>query len=509
MKRLMVLAAMVPAISACHRAARPPEAAGQAARPPGGSSPSAAGDRAGGSQSAAAEELALGQPPSIPPLAPFDAPAPRLERLRNGLAVYLIERKGDGIESLHFAVRGGASVDPSDRPGLASLTAALMETGAGGRNQVELAAAADAIGATLSVGANQDALVASASAMTTNLAGMVKLLADVALRPSLAEAEWKHVQEQREAALIDQRSEPGVAVSRAFRAAAYGNNPLARPVDGTLASVKATRLADVKRFYSSFSPREAALIAVGGAPAEEVLRALDQAFAAWQPRPVQLARPPQGPVPAQRPRLVLVDFPGKPQSVVVVGQPAVPRSSPDRIGLEAANAVLGGSFTSRLNQNLREQHGYTYGANSRFAFGRGPGPWAARSSVKTDVTGAALEEMLKEVRAAVAEPVTPAELDKARALLAYELVETLSHADALSREVTEMFLDGLPLDELRTYVPRLQALTPASVQAAIARALDPAHMTIVIAGDRKAVTPQLAPLRLPAPQLRDADGNLR
>ncbi len=498
MKRLLILMTL---LSACHHAARVSKAGG----PP--ASPSPAGDPL--PTAAAAEERALGQQPAIPPLAPFDAPAPRIERLSNGLAVYLVERKGDGIESIHFAVRGGASADPAARPGLASLTAALMETGAGGRNQVELATAADTIGASLSVAATQDALIVSVSAMTTSLAPMVGLLADVSLHATLDKAEWARVQQQREAALIDQRSEPEVAVVRAFRSAAYGTNALARPIEGTLASVKATPLAEVKRFYASFSPGESALIAVGGAPADEVLGALDQAFSTWQPKPVRVPRPPQGAIPAERPRLVLVDFPGKPQSVVIVGQPAVPRSSPDRIALEAFNVVLGGSFTSRLEQNLRELHGYTYGAGSRFAFGRGPGPWAARSSVKTDVTGAALSELLKEIRAAVAEPVAPAELDKARALLAYELVETLSHADALAREVTDMFLDGVPPDELRTRVPRLQALTPALVQAAAARVLDPAHMIIVIAGDRTAVAPQLAPLQLPAPQLRDATGALR
>jgi zinc protease len=194
--------------------------------------------------------------------------------------------------------------------------------------------------------------------------------------------------------------------------------------------------------------------------------------------------------------------------VLVVGQPSAPRSSPDHLALEAVNSVLGGSFTSRLNQNLREQHGYTYGAASRFAFGLGPGPFAARSSVKTDVTGPALAETLKEIEAAVAQPVAPAELDKARALLAYDLVERLSGADALSRGVAEIFLYGLPPDELQTYVPRLQALTPESVQAAAARAVDPAHLTIAIAGDAAKVLPQLAPLHLPAPQLRDPSGEL-
>ena len=500
MKRLLALAAL---LASCHHETRvaPAPAPAAAAPAPAATAPAPAA-------LPTAEERALGQAPVIAPLKPFDAPAPRIERLKNGLAVYLIERKGDGIESLHLAVRGGAAADPADRPGLASLTAALMETGAGGRSQVELAAAADAIGAALSVAATQDALVVSASAMTTRLAPMVRLLADLSLRPALAASEWKRVQQQREAALIDQRSEPEVAVSRAFRAAAYGQHPLARPIEGTLASVKATRLADVKRFYASLSPGESALVAVGGAPASEVLAALDQAFAGWKPGQVRLARAPAGALPAERPRLVLVDFPGKPQSVIVVGQPAVPGASPDRIALEAFNTVLGGSFTSRLEQNLREQHGYTYGVGSRFAFGSGPGPWAARSSVKTDVTGAALQELLKEIGGAVAQPVSEAELAKARALLSYELVETLSHADALAREVTGMFLDGVPPDELQTFVPRLQALTPLSVQAATARALDPARMTIVIAGDQAAVTPQLAPLALPPPQLRDATGGL-
>jgi predicted Zn-dependent peptidase len=460
------------------------------------------------SAAAKAEQAALGQQPQIPPLKPFDAPAPRIEKLRNGLAVYLIERKGDGIEAVHFVVRGGASSDPEGRAGLASLTAALMETGAAGRSQAQIAAEADALGASLAVSASQDALVAGASAMASNLAPVVKLLADVALRPNLAEAEWGRVREQREATLLARRAEPMVAAERAFQSAAYGQNPLSRPVEGTLASVKAVQLGEVKKLYQSFSPQGAGLIAVGGAPADEVLRALDQAFGGWESPAAKSAPAAQAPVPGTRPRLVLVDFPGKPQSVLVVGQPAVPRSSPDFIALEALNQVLGGSFTSRLNQNLRELHGYSYGAGSRFSFGKGPGPFAARSSVKTDVSGAALGEMLKEIGRAVAEPLQPAELDKARALLAFDLVETLSHAEALARAVDQIFLYDLPAGEFRAYVPLLQALTPESVQAAARRTLDPDRMTISIAGDESKVVPQLAGLQLPKPERRDPAGDL-
>jgi zinc protease len=212
-----------------------------------------------------------------------------------------------------------------------------------------------------------------------------------------------------------------------------------------------------------------------------------------------------------RPRFVLVNFPGKPQSVLLVGQPSVPRSSPDVLALELANAIVGGSFTSRLNQNLREQHGYSYGAFSGFAFGRGPGAFAARTSVQTDVTGKAVTEIFGELNRLVAEPLSAEELSKGKALLAFQLVEALQSVGATSAAVADIFLFDLPLDEYRTYVSRLQALTPAIVQDAVRRALHPQEMTLAIAGDAKAVLPQLqaeAALKLPAPQLRDPEGKV-
>jgi zinc protease len=184
---------------------------------------------------------------------------------------------------------------------------------------------------------------------------------------------------------------------------------------------------------------------------------------------------------------VFVDFPGKPQSVLVVGQPAAPRSSPDYLALEVLNAVVGGSFTSRLNQNLREQHGYSYGAASRFEWTLGRSPFSARSSVKTEVTGPALSELLGELRRAADEPLDQAELDKGRALLAYRLVDTLSHATQLAAAVAQISVD--------------------SVQAAARRALQPGRMTIAVAGDKAQVLPQLAPLSLGTPELRDPAGD--
>jgi len=178
------------------------------------------------------------------------------------------------------------------------------------------------------------------------------------------------------------------------------------------------------------------------------------------------------------------------------------------LALRLLNSVLGGSFTSRLNQNLREQHGYTYGAGSNFAFGRGPGPFAAASSVKTNVTGLALAETLKELARATAEPLSEGELQKGKALLAYQLVETLQHADGTAAALAEIFIDDLPNDEYATFVPRLRALTAPAVQEAARRTLHPEQMTVVLAGDRAQVLPQLqeAGVVLPAPEERNALG---
>jgi len=457
-------------------------------------------------------ENVLAQRPPIPPLGPFDAPVPTVLTLSNGLKLYVVERASAGLEAVGFVTRQGAATDPIGKEGLASLAASMLQAGSAGKSQAEVAAAADAIGANLSVSASTDALSIGLSALAPRLNEMAALLADVALRPNLTAKDWQKIQAQRLGELTAARSQPRVAARAAFQAALYGNGPLGHLPEGTIAAVKRIRLGDVKNFLASVSPTESAIVAVGSASAGAVRSVMEGAFGAWKPRgapPSHGRKEPTVEVP--RPRFVLVNFPGKPQSVLLVGQPSVPRSSPDVLALELANAIVGGSFTSRLNQNLREQHGYSYGAFSGFAFGRGPGAFAARTSVQTDVTGKAVTEIFGELNRLVAEPLSAEELSKGKALLAFQLVEALQSVGATSAAVADIFLFDLPLDEYRTYVSRLQALTPAIVQDAVRRALHPQEMTLAIAGDAKAVLPQLqaeAALKLPAPQLRDPEGKV-
>jgi zinc protease len=471
-------------------------------------------------------EAVLDRRPAIAPLPPFDAPVPQELALPNGLRVLLLRRPGAPIEAVQLVHGRGASSDPAGMAGLASLTAAMLEAGSAGKTQTEIAQAADALGATLHSHASEDATVISISGLSARTSEMVALLADVALRPNFDEAEWARVKAQLFAGLRSQRSEPRAAASLAFAAAVYGQNPLSRPVSGTPESVARVELDDVKRFFASFAPGEAALAVSGNLSAEEVMPLLTAAFGSFrgralvhaakpgtqaiEPPPAAEPAPPPPPKASARPRLVVVDYPGKPQSVLQVGLPSVPRSSRDVLALRLLNSILGGSFTSRLNQNLREQHGYTYGVGSSFAFGRGPGPFVAGTSVKTEVTGAALKELLGEIRRALDEPLSPPEIQKGKALLAFDLVATLEHADAAAGGAASIFLYGLPLDEFRTFVPRLDALDAAQVQAAARKAVDPSALTIVIAGDAAKVLPQLeaAGLKLGPPQLRDPDGKL-
>lgn len=457
-------------------------------------------------------EDVLATRPQPPPLSTFDAPVPQVRTLKNGLKLYVVHRPESAIEAIQLVVKRGASSDPDKLPGVASLAAEMLEAGSAGKSQAEIARAVDALGGSLAVGAGQDATNIAMSALATQLQPMAQLLADVALRPNLDPAEWKKLQAQRTAELLAARARPETAAELAFKSAIYGKHPLGRPAAGTPESVKAMQLSQVKRFLATFSPKDAALIAVGGANADDVAAVLEKAFGGWKAPRTALAAARTQEVPAERPRLVVVDFPGRPQSVVRIGQPSVPRSSPDYLALEVMNTILGGSFTSRLNANLREKNGFTYGAFSTFAYGQGPGPFLVLTNVKTEVTGPALREALSEVRQVVEQPLSPEDLDKGKALLAADLVRDLETSESTAGAIAAIFLYDLPVDEYRTFVDRLKALTSEQVQAATRRALQPDRFTIAIVGDVAKVQAQLqqeeALKHLPAAQQRNAEGQV-
>jgi zinc protease len=328
------------------------------------------------------------------------------------------------------------------------------------------------------------------------------------LRPRLAEADWSRVQNDRLTSLVQRRDQPEAVAALVSDRVLFGEqHPYGRPASGYEKTVKAITAADLRGQYQKvWRPNNARLVVVGDFDAGQLKAALEQAFGGWKKGPVPAAR--AASPRKQRPRLVLVDKPGAPQTVLRLVGPGAARSSPDRPPLALLATVLGGSFTSRLNFNLREQKGYTYGAGSSFQFLRRPGPFAASASVFTKVTDAALGEFLKELTTLRTGDVTSAELTKARAMQQQRLAEALSTTGGTAGTFADLALYGLPLDEPVRFTRALEKADAALLKRLANRSIDPATLTIVAVGDRKVIEPGLRALGLPAPEIRDADGEV-
>jgi zinc protease len=447
--------------------------------------------------------------PVIGPLPALRLTAPTTFTLANGLQVIAVPRHAAPIVALQLVVRSGSDADPPALAGLAAATADMLDEGAGERDALTVARDLEALGAELFLGASRDGSMLSLSVPSPGFEPALAIAADVVMRPRLAEADWARVQNDRLTSLVQRRDQPeAVAVLVADRVLFGDEHPYGRPTAGYERTVKAITAADVRRHHEKFwRPNNASLVLVGDFAAEGLRARLERAFGSWKRGSVPALRP--LPARKQRPRLVLVDKPGAPQTVLRLVGPGAARSSPDRPSLSLLATVLGGSFTSRLNFNLREQKGYTYGAGSNFQFLRRPGPFTAAASVFTKVTDAALGEFLKELGALRTAEVTAEELTKARAMLQQGLAESLSTTGGTARTFAEVALYGLPLDEPVRFTRALQHTGPRQLERLAARAIDPGTITIVAVGDRKTIEPGLRALGLPRPELRDADGELQ
>ncbi|HSS37782.1 MAG TPA: pitrilysin family protein, partial [Polyangia bacterium] len=333
------------------------------------------------------------------------------------------------------------------------------------------------------------------------------LAGDVLIRPRLAEGDWERVLADRHTSAVQRRDQPESVVSVVSDRLLFGDqHPYGRPAEGYARTLEHLTLADARAFHAThWRPNHAFLVVAGAFDPAQLRDRLEAALGAWAPGPVPPA--PSPPAWPQRPRLCIVDRPGAPQSVVRLTAPGTDRLSPDRPGLAMLNAVLGGSFTSRLNFNLREKHGYTYGAASSFTFLRLPGSFAARASVFAESTAPSVREMLAELAGLHERPVTADEHAKARATLLMRVAEGLSTTGGVAATFGEIGLYGLPLDEPKRFVAALEATTADDLRALAARTIDPDAAMITIVGDRATIEGPLRDLGLPAPVIRNADGD--
>jgi zinc protease len=454
----------------------------------------------------------LGPRPEPPMAGTFLPPRPEVYSGTSGITVWLLERHSVPLVSCEMVVPAGAARDPQGKAGLAYVTASMLDEGAGARGAIELARSLDVLGAHLSTDANADASAVSLTVLKHNLDAAFALFGDVVARPRLDAAEFKRVRDLWHNELTQRAKDPDATARVVFRAALFGpDHPYGHPWDGTISSARAIGLEDVRPFYKSiWRPDQATLVCAGDVTRQELDPLLDAAFKSWKapagkaPAPLVPAAP-KGPWP----RLVLVDRPGAAQAVVAALRPGIAASDAVAPALARVNTAIGGSFTSRLNQDLREQRGITYGAQSRFSSSRGVGQVVAWADVVSDKTGEALAAMLADLHQFAAGGLTDDEVARTRSQSRADLVSAFETVEGIAGRLAADAGLGLGPDFEAKASEARDAAQKADLDALARQYFAPEDAVLVVVGPRATVEPMLAKLGLPAPQIRDAEGNLQ
>jgi zinc protease len=432
--------------------------------------------------------------PELGPEPAFAFPDVRRSTLPNGLQVWTIEHHAVPLISLLALLPVGSAADPDDRPGLAAVTADLLDEGAGDLNAIELHDALGRIGAHFDTEIGTDATALSVTALDRFAQRAAQLLADMLTRPRFEQRDFDRVRELRLNRLLQLHDVPSALADRAFAQLLYRSHPYGHLSIGSEGSLRAMTLREVTSFHArAFAPSRMTVIAAGDATHERLAEIVAGVFGRWnRAADSTLPDPAAIPPPPPAPRVALLHRPGAAQSELRIGHVAVPRSTPDYHALVTMNMVLGGQFVSRINMNLREEKGYTYGARTSFEFRRAPGPFVLQASVQSDATSAAIREVVAELRGIRGErPVTRAELDLGRAALTRGYPRNFETAEQISRGAAQMALHGLPEDYFTTFVPRILSLGEQDVTRAAERHLDPSRLLTVIVGDREKIGPGL------------------
>jgi len=456
----------------------------------------------------AARRTASGLPPRPPPLGapePFAFPLPVTVPLGRGLQALHLEDHRLPLVNLRVVMRAGAAADPARAPGAAYACSELLDEGAGKRNGLELAADLRQIGASLSLWVDSDGSYLALQVLRQHLDRALDLATDLLLRPRLAADDWRRVKDDLRDRALARRSQPGDQARLGLKALVYGPHPYGRALLPLAREVEQLTLPDVRAYHRAHYRRDRALVVVAGdVSAREVERKLGARFASWaRGQREDNGQRPAAPRPQRR--LGICDRPGAPQSVIQVGHLGPARSEVEYAPLRVMNLILGGSFTSRLNLNLRERHGYTYGVHSSFALPRDAGLFGVKTSVATEDTVAALREILVELRGMQAAPVTAAELAKAQQLVIEGLPAEAETLEGLVDGYSTLGLYGLPLETLARLPEQALAVDAAAVQRMARRVLFPERPTVIVVGDRARLEAPLRALCGPA-RLLDEDG---
>ena len=424
--------------------------------------------------------------PRPAPAAPRSYHFPRFERrvLRNGMQLVVAPVTKLPLATVIAVVEAGASAEPAGKEGVAALTARLLPEGAAGLDGAALADRFERIGASVEAQADWDVAVVSLTALTKQLPEALALVRDLLRAPEFPEREVARLKEERLAELLQQRAEPRGLADEQFARALY--QPAARyawPADGDTASVRALARDDVREFYAArYRPAATTLVVAGDVTMAQASALADALFGDWTgERPAPAAPGIDAVQPGRLTRVIAKA--DAPQSEVRVGHVGLSRRAPDYFDAMVMNAVLGGLFSSRINLNLREAHGYTYGAFSGFEWRRAAGPFVVSTAVKSDVTADAVREILGEIERMRREEIGEEELTLATSYLDGVFPIRYETTSAIAAALANLVIHDLPDDYYDRYREHVRAVTTRSVQRAAQEHLHPDQLRIVVVGD--------------------------
>ena len=439
-------------------------------------------------------------PPASGPPPVLHLPSIQKRQLSNGLPVWMVEMHKVPVVQENLLVGSGTADDPTGKFGVASFMAAMLTEGAGSRSSLEIADAVDFLGADLGASTGVDASAVRLHVPVARLAKALPIMADVALRPTFPKDELERLRKERLTNLLQARDDPATIASLAFARVLYGStHRYGTASAGTAETIKVLTPGDLRACYTAtFRPTNATLLVVGDMTPGNVLPLLESSFGAWKPQGSAPARAtlPAVPQPEKR-QVYLIDKPGAAQSQIRIGWIGVPRSTPDYFPIQVMNTILGGSFTSRLNMNLREEHGYAYGAGSGFDMRLSAGPFAASAGVQTDKTSESLKEFFNELNG-ILKPIPADELARAKNYVALRFPAGFETTADVSRKLEDLLVYRLPEDYFSKYVQNIEAVTAADVQRVAQKYIQPDRFAVVVVGDRKAIEPGIKALNLGA-----------
>ena len=430
----------------------------------------------------------------------FAFPAAVQLRLAGGMRGLLAERHDLPIVVVRVVVLSGAA------QGVALPVTQMIDEGAGGRTALEVSSDLLQLGASLTTDVRGDISLVNLRVLRPRLDPALDILADVIMRPRFLSKEWTRVRGDLLSRALQRRAQPAHVAQIALKGVVYGDHPYGRPTLALPGELEQLEIDELRRYHGAhYRPDNVLVVAAGAVTARELEEKLNARLGAWRVPVGPGSQPAAASPPARPPRLALVTRAGASQSVLRVGSLGPARRDADYAALRVLNTLFGGSFTSRLNLNLREKHGFTYGARSSFTLPRGPGLFTVRASVDTANTVAALREIFNELRALIDRPPSAAELDKAKQLVVEELPALAETVDGLAEAYTEVGAYGMPLDTYARLAAEVSAVTPERIHALARKLVRPDQAAIVVVGDSKVLAEPLRAVYGRARRL-DADG---